>query len=283
MKSIAFWPERNMFGDMKSKNRQAADNRMLTLFGSLKVSDPMRRSITVNGRSSVNKNLEAPSSFKLEPSEFLARARQKPPREPQPTASGFSAWLYSLYSRAYGDNQDRERGKEVEQDVLDRRRRATLCNDNEFLRGISSAWELVHNGIQPRADQPPHNFEVDHLRVGGIPLRASPDLIYHNADLSKVVIVEIKYTTMDIPTNLWPNVWGQLWCYSQLNLAIEAQTVCVVGEVWSDSWTPGYRGHRGGWVQGIRLISLRASVQRNPRAPRYDRFFRELFSIYSGS
>lgn len=76
------------------------------------------------------------------------------------------------------------------------------------------------------------------------------------------------------------NVWGQLWCYSQLDLAIEAQTVSVVGEVWGDSWTPPSYGHNSRRVNGTRLISLRASVQRNPRETAYDRFFRELFSIY---
>lgn len=50
-------------------------------------------------------------------------------------------------------------------------------------------------------------FNIDHLRINGESLRASPDLIYQNIRISEVVIVEIKYSRIRIPTNLWPNIW----------------------------------------------------------------------------
>lgn len=274
-KSIAFRTFEDLWDRNRAVNQKAAEDRLLTLFGSETVADPIKRWVTSDEPFAIPK-LVAQAPFKLVPSDFLAQARRKAPQKPQATASGFAAWIYSLYSSAYGDSEDRKRGKKIEQEVLRRRRRAALCNDNEFLHGIASNWKLAYNGIQEQLDRPPDYLEAGRLHVGGVALRVSPDLVYHNAELSKVVIVEIKYSQMDIPTNLWPNIWGQLWCYSQIDLALDAQTVSVVGEVWGDEWTGRNRKRQ-------RLVCLRASVQRNPYEPAYDRFFRELFNIYSGS
>ena len=65
-----------------------------------------------------NHRKRQPEPFNLVPSVFLAEARRLPPMKLEPTASRFSSWTYSLYSHAIGKEEDRERGKEVEQDVL---------------------------------------------------------------------------------------------------------------------------------------------------------------------
>ena len=248
---------------------------MLSLFSSLEIEDPINegRPGFTFGRREERK----PRTFSLVPAEFLAKARRRPPINPQPTASGFSSWIYSLYGSATGKEEDRARGKEVEQHVLDRRRAIYQCVDNQYLRRIISNWALIHNGIEQPEDRPIDYLTVDHLRVGGEPLRVSPDLMYHNRLLSKVLIVEIKHSNMLVPTNLWPNVWAQLWCYSQVDIARKAHSVCVVGEVWCDEWRRVARGEPNECD-----ITLRASVKRDPRMPSYDRFFRELFEVYSG-
>lgn len=262
--------------------REAKEKRMLSLFGSMDIDDPIDTYIDDPESKWGGRKRKDAEAFKIVPADFLAKARRQPPTDPEPTASGFSSWIYSLYSSAIGKDDDRERGKEVEREVLDRRRAVYQCVDNAYLRRVVSNWALIHNGVEQPENRPIEYRTVDHLRVGGTPLRVSPDLMYQNRSFLKVLIVEIKLTKMFVPTNLWPNVWGQLWCYSQIDVARQADSVCVIGEVWCDDWTRGHRV-KGGYQSGECHISLRASVKRNPRLPNYDRFFRELFEIYSGS
>ena len=262
-------------------NIASTEARMLSLFSEIDIQDPITSYVEADDGSFIRQKRE-PEPFNLVPAKFLAKAGRLPPINPEPTASGLSSWIYSLYSSAIGKDEDRERGKEVEQEVLDRRRATFQCIDNKYLRKVVSNWALIHNGIEQPGDRPVDYLTIDHLRVGGMPLRVSPDLMYENLTLSKVLIVEIKHTKMFVPTNLWPNVWAQLWCYSQLDVARRADSVCVIGEVWCDEWTRGYRV-KGGREPGKCHIKLRASVKRDPRAPGYDRFFRQLFEIYSGS
>ena len=115
-------------------------------------------------------------------------------------------------------------------------------------------------------------------------LRASPDLIYINDKSSEIIIVEIKYSRLLITRNLWPNIWAQLWCYSQIPMVDEAQTVTVIGEVWGEleGTGPLPEGRRRGYADGQSPLCLRASVRRDPRSPAYDNFFRQLFKIYCG-
>ncbi|WP_316853384.1 hypothetical protein [Ralstonia holmesii] len=217
--------------------------------------------------------------FELVPSAFLRRAQRMAPSAAEATASGFASWLYSLYSNEYGDQEDKERGREIEPKIFARRREMQGSVNDDFLRSIDSGWRLVHNGLHvPGQDHVPW-FTIGSLRVNGEPLRASPDLIYHHARFNEVLIVEIKHSYMSIPSNLWPNVWGQLWCYSQLDIARTADRVTVIGEVW---------GERGLWLGRDRdydddVLHMRASVRRNPRSPTFDRFFRALFDIYSSA
>jgi hypothetical protein len=263
-KEVTFYP------DCKRSNENAAEARAAVLFGSALVKDPLRRDRGLFGEP-------APPlrSFKLVPSEFLRRARDRPPDDVQPTASAFSQWVYSLYGDAHGSDEDRDRGKEAEEDIWERRRAAKGCNDNNFLRTNASPWRLIHNGLHIYDNDSPNYFELSRLRVKGRPLRVNPDLVYLNSEISEVLIVEIKHSHLPVTKNLWPNVWAQLWCYSHIDAAVYAKKVTVVGEVWSDVWSRGSHGEK--------VICLRSAVRRNPRARAYDRFFRTLFQIYCGS
>lgn len=220
---------------------------------------------------------DPPKTFKIIPSQFLRLAKRNKPRQPQPTASGFSQWIYSLYAKAYGDDDDRERGIALEQELIDLRKQSAYSLDNTFLRSLQSEWRLIHSGLHAHGDDAIDYFNIRHLPVNYLPLRASPDLIYQNWRRSEILIVEIKNSRLPITTNLWPNVWAQLWCYAQISQALNARKVTVVGEVWGEHWT-GWRGDKYSRLQ----VYLRASVRRDPRAPAYDRFFRSLFDIYRG-
>jgi hypothetical protein len=180
--------------------------------------------------------------------------------------------------------EDRERGIESElglsprlslkyrakkaQRVAEYKRRALSVFDDEPRSRKWPDWKLVHCGLHLQEGATTW-FSLNGLRVGRLPLRASPDLLYQNVNTGEVIVVEIKNSTMQIPSNLWPNILGQLWCYAQIPLVREASRVTVVGEVWGTHGS-GKHAH----------LYMRASVRGDPRAVAFDRFFRALFEIY---
>lgn len=283
-RSVNFWPEGSR--GLDRMDRQAAEARAQVLFGAALAKDPLEKDeiIGIPFAQDVVKRVPdgpASSTFKLVPSEFLRLAQKMRPEKPEATVSAFSQWIYSLYGKAFGDDEDRERGKAMEPEILERRTKAACCVNNGFLRSIDSEWRLIHNGLHVRDRDHVDYFTIDSLKVNGEPLRASPDLVYRNARFSEVIIVEIKHSRMQIPANLWPNIWGQLWCYAQIDIARNANSLTAVGEVWGESWTRGL-GRGRNYTPGVPLVSLRASVRRDPRSAAYDRFFRALFEIYCG-
>lgn len=211
--------------------------------------------------------------FQLVPSEFIKLAKHRRPENPEPTASGFSQWLYSLYSSAYGKEEDMARGKSMEQYILAERNRAFAATDYQTMRDSFPGWRLKHNGMNMPEDGRRRYFKIEDLEVAGQALRILPDLIYENTNTGAIIVVEVKHSYMTIPENLWPNIWGQLWCYSQMTEVLAASRVTAIGEVWGDKTYS--RGEH-------RYVYLRASVRRDPRAPAFDRFFRALFDIYRG-
>ncbi|WP_434404604.1 hypothetical protein [Sphingobium sp. DN12] len=256
--------------------KTAADRRAAVLFNDEKVADTVYRPPKSEEETDEEllygrKKPELGAVFDFKPSAFLKKARECAPEEPQPTASGLAAWVYSLYSSALGDDDDKERGKKLEQEVFDRRLRAAGCTDNAYLKNVGSPWRLIHNGLHLQDQKEIICYQVPSLLIGGKPMRVSPDLVYRNRESGEVFIVEIKNTWMNVPSNLWPNIWAQLWVYAQIPEVLAAPKVTVVGEVWGERFS-----------RKQKMVSLRACVKRDPRQPKFDRFFRELFKIYSG-
>lgn len=252
----------------RKRSAMAEKQRAQILFGSTLCQDPAPK-----GKYEAFPRPDAKQPpFRLNPSEFLGKARDRRPAHPEPTASHFAQWLYSLYADAFGDAQDREEGKAAEEHILAQRRAAYSSTNHSLLKSSFPEWRLVHNGLQASHGKELGFFAIDHLRVRGEPMRVLPDLVYVQERTGNMIIVEIKHSRMSIPSNLWPNVWGQLWCYSQMEQARKAPNLTVIGEVWGDAWTRS----------GDRLVCLRASVRRDPRVSAYDRFFRALFDIYRG-
>lgn len=266
---VKFWLK-----DIERGRQESIRDHADVLFGSARALDLFneRRNQFRDGGQCCTKR----DPFRIVPSAFIRHARKMRPEKPEATVSAFASWLYSLYSNAYGDEEDRERGKALEPAIFEHRKMAQSSVNDKYLRSIGSEWRLIHNGLHLPGQDGVAWFSIDHLRVNGEALRASPDLLYRHPRLNEVMIVEIKHSFMEIPSNLWPNIWGQLWCYSQLDIARSANRVTVVGEVWGQENTLGWDG------ASIHVLHLRASERRDPRVPAYDRFFRALFEIYSG-
>lgn len=166
-KKVSFWPN-----DSRAGVAQAARDRAAVLFGGDPVADPLL------GRRfwlppSVRDRLDQPrSTFNPVPSEFLRKALIMQPKTPEPTASAFSQWVYSLYGDAEGSEQDIADGKDAEQELWERRKAAASCNDNSFLRRTGLGWSLTHNGLHLRDKGMTSHFVIPHLRVGGEALRS---------------------------------------------------------------------------------------------------------------
>jgi hypothetical protein len=221
--------------------------------------------------------VESATRFHLSAAQLLRLACSNPPETPKPTVSAFCDWIYSLYAGA-PDKLVLERGKHAELDIqLKRRARARRVDS---LSDVPvSDWKLTHNGLHQltksnalREHQEHLCFEIPSLRVGSQPLRASPDLLYQRRETHDTVVVEIKFSNQAIPSNLWPNVWAQLWAYAQIPQLMNSPTIRAVGEVWGEV----------GNVLRSPPVCLRKVVVHDPRDAAFDSFFRELFDIYRG-
>jgi hypothetical protein len=227
------------------------NNRRASLGQSVEVVDPFNRKI-----GSFSSYREP---FMASAKEFIATARRAPTRNRGGTVSDFSSWIYSLYVKRKLESQLIQ-GKIDEKAVLSKK---IDISSKNFALTHPFEWTLVHNGITEDIAQKP--YEISSLIVDGRPLRASPDLLFRNG-LHTAIIVEIKSTLHDIPSNLWPNVWAQLWAYSKIDFIRDFNKVVVVGEIW---------GRYGD------VMYLRKSVKNDPRRKNFDDFFQELFNIYS--
>lgn len=95
-----------------------------------------------------------------------------------------------------------------------------------------SRWSLW---FADRKEGPPRTFTASRLIVAGIPLRCVPDVVLQEERTGEVLIIERKTTTVPeprIPTNGWPNVETQLWCYSWIDEFADAPDVRLVGQLW---------------------------------------------------
>jgi hypothetical protein len=215
-----------------------------------------------------------PSNFHLTAKQILDRARQMPPLDPVSTVSGFTSWIYSLYSKDINYIALKE-GADAEDEILEAR--GDWVSYSEFRNFKFTSWHQLHCGMGTKIlEDRRHNFLIPSLKVNGYSLRANPDLVFVHEDTGDIILIEVKFSMAQIPYNLWPNVWAQLWAYSKIPTFENAPQIIAIGEIWGEN--------SGKWKipQLSSSIYLRRSVRRNPRCHRFDKFFTNLFAIYSG-
>lgn len=228
----------------------------------------------------------ASGPFRIVPEAFLRVARANRPTSPKATVSGFSSWVHSLYAPPTNPI-NLQVGRESEKLIFDRRRKI-LSQNAGFWRSDGPNWVLIHNGLMTAEDNTSRltAFEIPQLTVRGHPVLGCPDLIYQNKKTRQIYLVEIKFSRQPIPSNLWPDIWAQLWAYAQIPECLAAPEVATVGEIWGDHSRQDERNLSISEYEalGSEELFLRKLLRRNPRSAAFDRFFRELFDIYtSGS
>ena len=176
--------------------------------------------------------------FRIKASEFIRAAESCPPDSPKPTASDFASWVYSIY--AFGNENKFKQGIERKTKIFQWRPSKLI---SEKMLGGSGDRSLIYESIKdsfPR--DPPKYFEIPKL------------------------IVSLDFTQKSIPSNLWPDVWAQLWAYAQI-LKFNDSKLTVVGDILGED-----RSHRQYFSDPHEFV-LRDAVRRDPRAANYNRFF----------
>lgn len=149
----------------------------------------------------------------------------KLPKTPELTVTNFCKWIYSFYSPPPRLAQ-LEEGKKVE-----------ITVDTFFLRRnlnvyIERGWSVCYRDT---FDNSIDSLKIDALRIKGSALYGKPDIVFKHEDSGDIIIVERKASQSTMPSDSWPNVRAQLWCYSKANVFLNAPNIMLVAEAWRQS------------------------------------------------
>lgn len=141
------------------------------------------------------------------------------------TVSDFTDWLYRFYTPPR-DDKVLLAGIDGERAVVDHREQIK----REVPRLGYERWKLKHDGIRRKFDEA---FLIPSLTVDGLAIKGVPDLVFKERRTGRILIVELKVSSKDLPSNGWPNLRAQLWAYSRIEQYAAAPEVLLAGEVWS--------------------------------------------------
>ncbi len=82
------------------------------------------------------------------------------------------------------------------------------------------------------ADSDSVALSIPSLTIAGIPTWGRPDLVYREKGTTRMIIVEVKTSEADIPSDGWPNMRAQLWAYFKIHSWRDIDDILLVGEVW---------------------------------------------------
>ena len=130
----------------------------------------------------------------------------------------FTDWIFRLYvpEKNY---QSLLRGQRLERQIVIKR--IPIPNH--------SRWKLIYDGMTSSQSAP---LVISDLTINGIAMRGKPDLVFREKKKKRIVIVEIKASEADVPSDGWPNMRAQLWAYSKIDDWKDEDEIILVGEVW---------------------------------------------------
>jgi hypothetical protein len=162
------------------------------------------------------------------------------PTNPTARPSDFANWVFNSSvprrrDALQGADQDPENRLERKNGELDHRL-IDLTIETKWLQnriGITTPSDWTKEYVDGSKNPAP--LVANKLRVGGIPLQCKPDAVVRNKHDGTVLIIERKTTRRHahgIPTEGWPNVEAQLWCYSWIDEYVDAPEVLMYGQYW---------------------------------------------------
>lgn len=184
--------------------------------------------------------------------DVLRYAQRHAPEAPGNDVSDFSDWIYKLQpeKRRYFRLWE---GLRAEQAVSASRKRAWIPHNAQ--------WQLLPCSLDSNGGQ----LYPTSLEVNGFPLCGRPDIVFLEKGGRRLVIVEVKTTDSQIPSDGWPNLRAQLWAYAHIKRFRDIPDVLLVGEIWDRSG-----------------VYLRQTIRWRGDDEEFDRQNRELFDVYRG-
>ena len=179
------------------------------------------------------------ASYRVAHDRLLFLAKNYPPKKVGQTVTDFTDWIFRLYVPER-DYSSLLRGQQIEREI------ATL----RVPAPVHSRWKLEYNGMSGTDSEA---FEISTLKINGTPLRGKPDLVFREKGTKRILIVEVKTSEADIPSNGWPNMRAQLWAYSKIDAWRDAEEILLVGEVWGFKYGLRLR-HSIRWVKGDQIL-----------------------------
>lgn len=165
--------------------------------------------------------------FRISHEMLLAKARAHPPKSRTQSVTGFSKWVYSLYTPTPSPIAlELGRLAELEISVMKKKER----NLRQIPLPRIPGWKLV---FSDRLDAETQSKPISKLRVNGSPIFGVPDLVIQEVLTNRLMIIERKFSAVQPPLDAWPNVRAQLWAYSQIDDWLDVEDVTLVGEVWN--------------------------------------------------
>lgn len=161
------------------------------------------------------------------------------------TVSGFADWVLRLYV-SHRDPLALMAGVIGERAVVDYRSKIDDIK-REIPRWEHRGWKLIHDGVRGVFDRA---FSIPSLSVNGVTLVGVPDLVFRERRTGRVLIVELKVSSADLPSDGWPNLRAQLWAYSRIEQWCAAPDVLLAGEVWSNGSGGLFRRRTYLWRRG---------------------------------
>ena len=172
--------------------------------------------------------------------ELRRRADMFKPSEPKLTARDFSNWIYKLSHNPYFSHQP---GAEV---VAPRKSQsepfweadiptiAQYISENKKDQAYKDGWNLVY------ADQGLGEDKIllaSTLRIGDQVMRCRPDAVLCHEPTGEILILERKIMSSwklegQIPSDSYPNIRAQLWCYSKIDDWSSAPKITLMDEIW---------------------------------------------------
>ena len=150
------------------------------------------------------------------------------PKETGRTVTAFTDWIFRLY-KPQRDYVALKRGAHFEREIARKRVRYPQ----------HTGWKLIYDGMNGSEE---HALPISELAINGAPIYGKPDLVFREKKTGRIMILEIKVSERDIPSDGWPNLQAQLWAYSKIDMWKDAPEILLVSEVWSYSYGVRRRG-----------------------------------------
>ena len=166
------------------------------------------------------------------------------------TVSAFADWVLRLYI-SEPNLYALDEGKIGERSVVDRREQIR-CVRHEIPRWDYRRWKLLHDGVRRPFEKV---FSIPSLTVNGEALRGVPDLVFRERKTGRILIVELKVTSAELPSDGWPNLRAQLWAYGHIKEWATAPEILLAGEVWSNQFSEPIRRQTYFWNSNDKLLN----------------------------